>query len=132
MAATIGKVTFDGKNLTEAPYHAHLTTEAKYWFLDGFESMQIHVDPQRLISTQSYLKDWIIHAVFRVEPPEQTRKAMLTALASLASLLDPTRGEKKLIFDEFPYSYFIAKGQTFSLANETSVPTMVDVDVAFA
>lgn len=132
MAATIGKVTFDGKNLTEAPYHAHLTTEAKYWFLDGFESMQIPVDPQRLISTQSYLKSWIINAVFRVEPPEPTRKAMLTALASLASLLDPTRGEKKLIFDEFPYSYFIAKGQTFALANEATIPYMVDVPVAFA
>jgi len=132
MAATIGKVTFDGKNLTEAPYHAHLTTEAKYWFLNGFESMQIPVDPQRLISTQSYLKDWIISAVFRVEPPEETRTAMLTALAKLAALLDPTRGEKKLIFDEFPYSYFIAKGQTFALANEDAIPYMVDVEVAFA
>jgi hypothetical protein len=57
---------------------------------------------------------------------------MLRAVGALAKLLDPRNGEKMLIFDEFPQSFFWAKLKTSSLANENTSPYTVDVNVTFS
>jgi hypothetical protein len=127
-----GKLTFAGQNINSPPYHAALAAETKYWFLDGFTSQQFVVDPQRLISTKSILKDWIISTVIRVESSDGTRKSMLTSVAALARLFDPRRGEQRLIFDEFPDSFFLAKLQKSTPINETQSPYMMELAIEFA
>ena len=131
MAGT-GKLTFGGININNPPYNAFLGYETKYWFLDGFDSQQFVTSTLNLISTRSYLKDWLISVVLKVVAPDKQRTTLLSSLAALARVFDPTQGEKRLIFDEFPDSYFMAKRQSSSLSNETASPYMVDVNIDFA
>jgi hypothetical protein len=127
-----GVVTFGGVDLTSNPYYAHLTSDAKYWFLDGQSSQQFITSTQSLVSSMPYFQTFVLHEVFRIEPPDGTRVSMLYALTQLSSLLDPSKGEQKLVFAEYPAAYFIAKKQTSALQNETAIPYMVEMTVEFA
>jgi hypothetical protein len=127
-----GKLSFAGQNINNAPFYASLAAETKYWFLDGFASTQFLTSPLSLVSTKPYLKDWLISTVIRVESPDGTRSTMLKAVAALASLFDPQLGEQRLIFDEFPDSYFMAKLQKSTVTNETQSPYMLSLDITFA
>ena len=128
----IGKVTFGGVDLTGPPYYAHLTTDAKYWFLDGQTSQQFPTGQASLVSSMPYFNEFLINAIFRIEPPDGTRTTMLSAIMQLAALLDPSQGLQKLTFAEFPYSYFWAVKQTSTPQNETTVPYMMELAVDFA
>ena len=104
------RVSFDGVDLTQAPYHTYLTDASKYWFLN-FTSKQIQVGPTSLISTKSTIDSWVIPLELRIEPPDFSRHTMLAAMTALAGVLDPTKGECRLILGEFPGSFFMAKAQ---------------------
>ena len=92
-----GKLWFGGVDITQAPYYAGLAYETKYWFLDGFDSMQVTTSPLSLVTTRPYLKDWLISDVIRVESRDNTRASMLHALIALSDVFDPTKGEQQLI-----------------------------------
>ena len=127
-----GKILFGGVDITAPPYYAHLADAAKYWWLDGFDSMQFPTSPLSLISTRPYLKDWVISVVLRPKVPDNTRESMVASLVALSELFDPTKGEQQLIFAEYLGSYFMAKRQSSNLANENITPTLVDIDIDFA
>jgi hypothetical protein len=127
----IGKVTFGGVDLTNAPYYAHLTTDANYWFMDGQVSQQFPTGAESLVSTQPIFTSYPIHAIFRIEPPDGTRTSMLYALTQLTSVLDPSLGEQMLTFAEYSGSYFMAKKLTSTPQNEAAIPYMMELAVDF-
>ena len=52
--------------------------------------------------------------------------------SALAQLFNPLNGDQPLVFDEFPQSYFIARGQKFAITKEDSAKHIIELEVDFA
>lgn len=126
------KLTFAGQDITQAPYNAVMTMQAKYWWLDGFTSTQYPTSATSLVNSKTYLKDWVITIYLRIISPDMTRATMQSSYNALAQLFNPLNGDQQLIFDEFPLSYFIAKGQKFAITKEDSAKHIIELEVDFA
>lgn len=126
------QLIIDGVDLTQAPYYANLTADTRYWFLDGYTSTQFAVHPQRLVNTRPYLTSWIISDVIRITPPDMSRATMLNAYTKLAGVLDPNKGDRKIIHGEFPHSYFMGQLQKSSVVNETGSPATMEIQLDLA
>jgi len=127
-----GQMTFGGVDITNPPYYSALAAATKYLFMDAYVSTQFTTDPQSLVTTRPYVKDWIIEDVIRILSPDNTRESLLAAQIALANLFDPNLGEQQLIHAEYPYSYFMAKRQSSTISQEADSPYKMDIDVKWA
>jgi hypothetical protein len=102
------------------------------WWLDGFTFDQFPVGQTSLIPTLPILKDWLISLELRIIAPDYKRSTMLASRTALAQLINPLNGQQKLIFDEYPNSYFMALRQKSNVSKEDVSPYISEMEVDFA
>lgn len=129
MSLGIGKITFNGVDITQSPYYAHLAPESQYWWLDAYTSEQIAIGPNSLITPTPTVKEWKLALVLQIVPPHGSRELMIQAMIELAALFH-TSEDGYLVFDEFPNSYFKARRISSSVESDEGAITKLNLEMA--